>query len=581
MRPTKGGVCASLAVAAFLAAAGALHADIVSMKDGGVLECKIIEQTVKNGRQVMVVELEGGKRQDIAADEIAWIAKAKPSWEVRKENEEWYRKEVDRKGDKLTESWKENETLGKTCRRKKMDKEAEVHFRKAYELRIAEAKDTIKEHENIASWLERICGLFDLASDEWAWVYKKKIEEAHAGEKELTDSNYVTLGKWAEGKSLYDEAQECYEKAVEINPKNTIAAKGIEKIKQLRETLVNPKLFRTVKAEHKASVDFFQGKQSGDGSFGSDVSEAGVQGLRGQSGLCTIALLGQWEFEAADNPDTLKKVPEPLRKGIEYLLGAPVNQKKLRGPDLWGNIWTIHAMVRVLQQKNLKTYHDRAKSKITECIGALVENQGPDGGWMYYDFAKSTGASFTGAALLIGLVLAKQEGVQINEQLFQRGLDHLQKMKQSDGVWMYRTSVPQKVEGSQGRAGVCELALYMCGKGSKAALQVAVENFFKYRHILEAVKGKKGTHMGTGGTAPYYFLYGHLWLAQAIKKLDAGARDSYLSRLRDLLLKDREDNNSFSDWPLTKSHDIYGSAMGAITLYHIGTIDPEGTGRKR
>ena len=573
--------CSLLAVGALLAFAGAVRADIVSMKDGNVIECKIIEQTVKNGQQVMVVELEGGKRQDIPADQVAWIAKAKPSWEVRKENDEWYKIESAKKADKLKDSWKENESIGKNCRRRKLDREAEVHFRKAYDLRIAEVKDTIKEHEVIAAWLERTCNLFDLASDEWTWVYKKKVEELKA-KGEVKDTDHFNLGKWAEAKSLYDEANECYEQAIQINPKNTTAVKGIERIKNLRDTLINPKLFRTVKAEHKASVDYFEAKQTGDGSYGSDVSEAGVQGLRGQSGLCTIALLGQWEFEAADNPDAFKKIPDPLRKGIDYLLGAPVNQKKLRGPDLWGNIWTIQAMVRILQQRALKTYHEKAKAKISECIGALTQIQGPDGGWMYYDFAKGTGASFTGAALLIGLVLAKAEGVTIDEQLFQRGLDHLQKMKQSDGVWMYRTSVPQKVEGSQGRASVCETALYMCGKGSKAAIQVAVENFFKYRHILEAVKGKKGTHMGTGGTAPYYFLYGHLWTAYACKKLDAGARDGYVTKLRDLLLKDREDNNSFSDWPLTKSHDIYGSAMGAITLYHIGTIDPdESKGKKR
>lgn len=194
---------------------------------------------------------------------------------------------------------------------------------------------------------------------------------------------------------------------------------------------------------------------------------------------------------------------------------------------------------------------------------------------MYYHFAKKTGASFTGGALLIALVEAKEEGLAVDEQLFSRGLAHLKKMKQQDGVFMYRTGVRQKVEGSQGRSGVCELALLECGEGSIEAVRIAADNFFKYRHILEAVKGKKGTHMGTGGTAPYYFLYGHLWIARAIKKLDAATRDAYQARLRDKILQDQEGDGSFSDWPLTKKHAVYGSAMGALILHHIGTIEPQ------
>lgn len=560
--------------------------DIVSMKDGSVVECEIVTQTVANGRQVLRVRLENGQTRDIPADRIAWVARAKPSWIVRKENREWYQKQLERKGDKLQKSWRENFNLGRDCRRRKyLEAEAEKHFRKAYELRRKELKDTIADHKKVALWLERSCGLFDLAMTEWQWVYARKLEEmkakAEAKGKEPDDGDWYKMGRWAEQHSLYDEALTCYETSVRIEPRNRLAAKGIERIKNLRETLVNPKLYRTIKEPFGRAVAAFRGKQNGNGSFGADVSEAGVQGLRGMSGLCTLALLSAWRFDSVENPDARRQLPKETEKAIQFLLGAPVNTKKLRGPDLWGNIWTVHVMVEILKDRNLKQFHSQAKAKFQECLGALSQMQGPDGGWMYYNFARRTGASFTGGALLVALAEAKEEGIPVDEQLFSRAVKHLKSLKQSDGVFMYRTGVRQKVEGSQGRAGVCELALYKCGQGSKEAIRVAVDNFFKYHHILEAVKGKKGTHMGTGGTAPYYFLYGHMWIARAIKELDDAARDSYQAKLRDVFLPHQEGDGSFFDWPMTKKHKVYGSAMGALTLYHIGTINPRGRGRRR
>jgi hypothetical protein len=100
-----------------------------------------------------------------------------------------------------------------------------------------------------------------------------------------------------------------------------------------------------------------------------------------------------------------------------------------------------------------------------------------------------------------------------------------------------------------------------------------VENFFKYRHILSAVKGKAGTHMGTGGTAPYYYLFGHYWCARAIKHLDKGMQNGYLAKLRDVLLPDQESDGSIWDFPLPKHHKEYGSAFGGLTMYQIATLE--------
>lgn len=557
-------------------------ADIVSLKDGSVIECLVKETTVKNNRPVVVVELENGQTRDIDQDQIAWMAKAKPSWVVRKENQEWYVREKEKIEEKGADKIKaaDHERVGRECRRRKLDKEADEHFTKAYELKAAEAKDTIAAHEALASWLERTCGLFDLASKEWKWVLDKKMEE-YAEKGKEKPSDFLSLGQYAEKRALYDEADELYKKALELDPKIRAASAGIERIKQLRDTLVNTKLFRTVKEPYATAVSHYKSKQAGDGTYGGDATEGGVQGLRGMTAICALALIGQWEFEAVDRPEVTKSVPANIDKAVKYLLGADSQPKRLRGPDVWGNVWSMLLFAKILQKMQMKSYHEQVKTKCADIFQALAAQASPQGGWMYYDFAKNSPASFVTAVGVVAMTELKAEGVQVPEDLYSRAVSILKQLKQEDGVWMYRTGAPQKVEGSQGRASLCELALVMAGQGSTNAIQLAIENFFKYRHILEAVKGKMGTHIGSGGTAPYYFLFGHFWTARACQKLSAAARDGYAARLRDLILKDQETDGSFTDFPMLREHHkTYGAALGAMTLYYIGTLEREPKGRR-
>jgi hypothetical protein len=405
-------------------------------------------------------------------------------------------------------------------------------------------------------------------------------EYAEKGKEKASD--YYKLGYYAEKKALYDEADELYKKALAIDPKYRNAKKGIERIKMLRDTLVNTKLFRTVKAQFGAAVGYMEGKQSGRGDYGGDAKEGGVQGHRAMTALCTYALIGKWEFDAVSKPDLMKKVPSRIDKAIKWLLAEPCNHKRLRGPDVWGNVWTAHLFAKVLSKRQLKTYHAQVKTKLGEIFQNLQQQMSPQGGWMYYDFARNSPASFVTGVGIVAMVELKKEGYSIPEDMFNKCVQVQKQLKQSDGVWSYRVGARQKVEGSQGRATLCELSLVMAGQGSTGALQIAIENFFKYRHILQAVKGKKGTHIGSGGTAPYYYLFGHLWTARACQRLTKTARDTYAARLRDLFLKDQESDGSFTDFPmLVKYHKTYGAAMGALALYYIGTLEKEPANARR
>lgn len=557
------------ALALAFAPAGSLFADIISFKDGSILECKIVKDgVIKDNKQYMLVEDEQKRQREIAVEDIAELYKCETSWDARARNQKWY---ADQK-EKVKDTWSAHASFSRQCRQRKLDAEALAHAQKAYELRQAESKDNMEAHDQMARWLEKDLQLYDEAAKEYRIVYDFK--KAKAGDK---DTEHVNLGRWCETKSLYDEAEAEFQEALKINPKNSTATQALQRLAQARDVMVNAPIFRTVKEEVQTAVNFYKTKQDANGAYGADVKEAGVQGHRGMTAIMGMALISSWEFEGVEKGQSIKTPPAQVGKVLEFILASEIERKALRGPDVWGNIWSIGFLTRCYKKPQFKDKKEQIKAKIDACIGALTRQMGPDGGWMYYDFARKTSASFVGQAAINHMLDAKEAGIAIPDQLVERAAQHLASCKQSAGIFMYRSTVKQTVEGSAARAPGCEMALVRAGKGSKADLALAVENFFKYRHIIEKIKGKKGTHMGTGGTAPYYFLYGHYWCSRAVKELDKGLQGTYQARMRDLILQDQEDDGSFFDWPLTKPHKEYGAALGALILYELATLKKEST----
>lgn len=561
-------VCLSLLTCAILPiCSAALHADIISFKDGSILECKIVKEgVIKNNQQYLLVEDEKKQQREVPLDSIAELYRCETSWEVREKNQKWYAAQKD----KVKDTWGAHAAFSKQCRQRKLDAECLLHAKRAYELRQGESKDDMEAHDQMARWLEKDLQLYDEASQEYRIVYEFKKEKA--GDR---DVERVNLGKWCESKSLYEEAEMEYKEALELNSKNTVATKALERLANAREVLVNAPIFRTVKKEIQSAISYFKSKQAGDGSYGGDVTEAGVQGHRAMTAISGMAVLSAWELEGVEKGSPDKTPPAQVDKALDHLLNADIERKALRGPDVWGNLWSLGFLARCYKKAQFKSKKELIKAKFEACIGALTRQMGPDGGWMYYTFSFKSSAAFLSQLGINHMLDARDAGLTVPDQLLDRAIQHLISCKQSPGIFMYRTGVKQTVEGSASRAPGCEMALHRVGKGNKADVALAVENFFKYRHILEKIKGKKGTHMGTGGTAPYYFLYGHYWCARAIKELDKGQQGAHQARMRDLFLKDQEDDGSFTDWPLAKMHKEYGAGLGALILYELATLKKE------
>ncbi len=72
--------------------------------------------------------------------------------------------------------------------------------------------------------------------------------------------------------------------------------------------------------------------------------------------------------------------------------------------------------------------------------------------------------------------------------------------------------------------------------------------------------------MAPYGVAPYYFIYGHYYVAQAIELLpDGDQRTSYRERFRKTMAKVRDKDGGWNGRVFTRSRN-YGTAMGMMAI---------------
>jgi hypothetical protein len=278
---------------------------------------------------------------------------------------------------------------------------------------------------------------------------------------------------------------------------------GKERLRKALEVPVDDQMFRFVKGKMALSMNWLRSQQKPTGSFGSDCTNAGVHALHGMTSLGGLALLEQWEFDTLDNLDKASSAPRDLVAAVNYEITNKELGTGLRGPDAWGMIWRLELLAMCYKKPAFESLRAAMKQRAIETLDDLAKNQRSDGGWAYYDFV-TTGISFVTASALVAMIDAKEAGLPFDDQMIAKAVSAVASYRIEPGVYQYRPGGAEDGVGCAGRSSLCEYSLIRAGQGDLGALQKAIDNFFQYRHILEAIKGQSGTHIGEGKTAPYY-----------------------------------------------------------------------------
>ncbi|MHC4608554.1 MAG: hypothetical protein ACYTAF_16705, partial [Planctomycetota bacterium] len=492
------------------------------------------------------------------------LIRREASWITREKRKKWY----DREAKKIDEtSWKDHEKIANRCKtRDHLDKEMAHHYKKAWELQKDGIADTVQAHMSFARKLERTYMMFGAAREEWRWVYNSKLSEINKD----SAKDRVKLGDWCRKNGLYDESFKEYEAALAIDPGNSRAKKGMDELSKLLEVPINQQMYNAVKDPFNKAMKYLIGTQNKDGSFGADIRVAGVHGHHGCSALAGLALIAKWEFDSLEDYGKSAAPSKELEEVLKFSLTNIADEKKLRGPDGWGPAWRLIFLAKAYQKKGLKKYHGEIEKRVKMTLDELKPKARPDGGWVYYHFVKA-GTTFLTAVVNCGMLDCRDAKLPYEQDMIDKACASMMKCKMNTAMWTYRIGLSREAAvGVAGRSSLCEMDMIRAGK-DQGGLSASVPNFFKHRELLRAIKGRRGTHIGEGKTAPYYYLFGHYWTTRAIKYLPRNEWQMHLNKMRDVFLKDQESDGSFTDWPMAKAHKTFGAALGALTLYELAT----------
>ncbi len=141
-----------------------------------------------------------------------------------------------------------------------------------------------------------------------------------------------------------------------------------------------------------------------------------------------------------------------------------------------------------------------------------------------------------------------------------------------DGAFQYGTNPEHKtgkgieeVAGSIGRSPVCEVTLYLAGRGSVERIRSSIEDFFAHWEWLEVRRRQNQTHIPPYMIAPYFYFYAHRYVAQAIEFLPEAERPALRERLTKLLWAVREEDGGWNDRVFPRSEN-FGTAMTLLAL---------------
>jgi hypothetical protein len=234
---------------------------------------------------------------------------------------------------------------------------------------------------------------------------------------------------------------------------------------------------------------------------------------------------------------------------------------------IWGHIYALDLFCRMRDSDRFRSLHEKLAAPIAWLTQAVITEQMETGGWNYA--GRQRHAPFVTAPAMQALLWAKQMGQAVEVDVLKRAQQALVKSCSEDGGFAYSgepsDSFMNRLPGSIARTPAAEITLQLGGMHRNDQLESAIDSFYKHWEELEKRRKQSGTHARPYGVAPYYFYFGHRYLAQAIAGLPEAKRSAEYDRFHKLLIKTRDDDGTWNDRVFPQSA-TYGTAMAVLAL---------------
>lgn len=277
--------------------------------------------------------------------------------------------------------------------------------------------------------------------------------------------------------------------------------------------------------------------------------------------ICARALIAHRDDE---------KALAACEAALKVLVGEPLycDPKALFDYNIWSEIFGISFLARCIQHgigsKEL------ALITMRHLVTDLRKNQLPGGGWAYFhgEGLEDNSIGFVTAAAVLALREAQAAGLTVEQEVFTKACDALDKLKHPSGSWGYMWatgagSAEKQAEAAM-RSPLHAMVMRREGRGEVEDVRKALDVYLKHRAQNAKERGKGLCHTGPEGTASYYLLYGLVYAAEAVNELPEKDREKYRKALLEDVLSFRQKDGSFCDNPSIGRQ--YGAAMALEAL---------------
>jgi hypothetical protein len=329
---------------------------------------------------------------------------------------------------------------------------------------------------------------------------------------------------------------------------------------------------------------FLLASQLSDGSWTSLTSYNDRKELADDFELASTAICGRALLRMPNNA----RAQAAAERALNWLIQQREVLNREESPPVvfmdytvWSRSYCVYFLAECLEQ-NIGDA-EAVRAEIKNCLKDLADRQQGNGGWSYYlstqvgGEAAAQSISFTSATVVMAWEKAKAVGVEIDEEILNRGLACMEALRSENHTFAYflngadietSTQASAGIEGSAARGPSCALSLVRGGRENWEQMVPRFELYIQKLSIFGDQHHKALMHAGPAAQGSHYLLYDYSTGAEALregwdhlpKDLRKTARNTIMRELRRCLNAD----GSFIDNPLMGTDTCTGMALATL-----------------